>query len=566
MGSVEFQQEQVIYSHYGAYISFTWRKNALLMQSMFGGLGTDDIVLFTLNMIKDAGEAISFKTHMFSDHLSLRSDAGVVNICITDDTTVRIHADGVGLRMTRSTIESEFDGAFSPDGKRWEINAYNTKIKAGLVTLRGQLTVNAPWNRVRSDDIIAEFLPDDDGILEAEIHLFESAWVPGANEVTNFKDAVQSAHDSFARWLDATLPVPEQWQVGRTLAAYTNWSAMVSPRGHYKRPAMLMSKNWMNKVWSWDNCFNALAHAEQDPQLAWDQIMLFFDHQDEHGAIPDHLTHSSMSFRFFKPPIHGWTLRKLMQLPDVITIEQIEAIYEPLARWTNWWFVFRDDDGDGFPQYNHGNESGWDNGTVFAEGVPVESPDLSAYLVIQMDVLADIATLLGKTDDSDQWKQRADELLTRMMAHFWNGEQFVAKHANSHEVVSGHSTLVFMPLLLGERLSVEVRQKTINALKRFITAYGVATEHPESDYYESDGYWRGPIWAPSTYILVEGLLACGEEAMALDISRKFCDMAQRSGMAENYDALTGDALRDRAYTWTASVFLLLGNLLLKKTV
>jgi putative isomerase len=36
-------------------------------------------------------------------------------------------------------------------------------------------------------------------------------------------------------------------------------------------------------------------------------------------------------------------------------------------------------------------------------------------------------------------------------------------------------------------------------------------------------------------------------------------MAARSGMAENYNALTGAGLRDRAYTWTASVFLLLAE-------
>jgi putative isomerase len=82
--------------------------------------------------------------------------------------------------------------------------------------------------------------------------------------------------------------------------------------------------------------------------------------------------------------------------------------------------------------------------------------------------------------------------------------------------------------------------------------------------YEADGYWRGPIWAPSTHLLVDGLLACGERSLALEISRRFCDMAQHSGMAENYNALTGESLRDRAYTWTASVFLLLGHLLLKE--
>jgi putative isomerase len=51
----------------------------------------------------------------------------------------------------------------------------------------------------------------------------------------------------------------------------------------------------------------------------------------------------------------------------------------------------------------------------------------------------------------------------------------------------------------------------------------------------------------------------GEVELASKISRKFCDMAVRSGMAENFDALTGQGLRDLAYTWTSSVFLALGT-------
>jgi glycogen debranching enzyme len=60
-------------------------------------------------------------------------------------------------------------------------------------------------------------------------------------------------------------------------------------------------------------------------------------------------------------------------------------------------------------------------------------------------------------------------------------------------------------------------------------------------------------------IIVDGLLRGGREQLARDIARRFCSMVARSGMAENFDALSGDGLRDRAYTWTASVFLVLAS-------
>jgi glycogen debranching enzyme len=60
-------------------------------------------------------------------------------------------------------------------------------------------------------------------------------------------------------------------------------------------------------------------------------------------------------------------------------------------------------------------------------------------------------------------------------------------------------------------------------------------------------------------MIVDGLERAGRSALASEIAERFCDMAAAEGMAENYDAITGKGLRDRAYTWTASVFLVLGK-------
>jgi hypothetical protein len=75
-----------------------------------------------------------------------------------------------------------------------------------------------------------------------------------------------------------------------TKAAYVMWSATVSPAGFIGREAILMSKHWMDKVWSWDHCFNAIALAGADTDAAIDQFLLPFDHQDPSGALPDSVT------------------------------------------------------------------------------------------------------------------------------------------------------------------------------------------------------------------------------------------------------------------------------------
>jgi hypothetical protein len=42
--------------------------------------------------------------------------------------------------------------------------------------------------------------------------------------------------------------------------------------------------------------------------------------------------------------------------------------------------------------------------------MPVCSPDLNAYLVLQMNCLADIANEIGETQDVPIWKGRANRL------------------------------------------------------------------------------------------------------------------------------------------------------------
>jgi putative isomerase len=121
--------------------------------------------------------------------------------------------------------------------------------------------------------------------------------------------------------------------------------------------------------------------------------------------------------------------------------------------------------------------------------------------------------------------------------------------------------MAYLPLVLGEKLPQEIRLQLVQNLKEsgHITQWGLATEQHNSPLYDDDGYWKGPIWAPSTMIIVDGLARCGEEELAQQIAEKFCDLCLENGFAENFNALTGTGLRDKSYIWTASVFFILAH-------
>jgi glycogen debranching enzyme len=116
-----------------------------------------------------------------------------------------------------------------------------------------------------------------------------------------------------------------------------------------------------------------------------------------------------------------------------------------------------------------------------------------------------------------------------------------------------------MPIVLGDRLPADVSARLADRIATHLTPHGLATEHPGSPHYRPDGYWRGPVWAPPTVLIEDGLRRAGHTGLADTVSARFRALCERHGFAENFDALTGQGLRDRAYTWTAAAYLLLAD-------
>ena len=560
---MEIDVARVPFSRYGAFLAVSYLKATkthaagLFLRSVHGD--TDARAICQMEALH--GDTIVPMTpHATPVLLRLDDPRGTIEMYFTDAKSLRLRGHGIGLMLKFSI--GPYATVIAQDEHRIHVNSMLNRAKYMLDFPLGVLAVDAPWVAETCTHITVICQPDGDtGHWSGSIEEFRDDWQGTVNR-DSFDAGLRRVERDYAAWLESMPASPPDLIATRELAAYVNWASVVEPVGHLTRPAMYMSKNWMTRLWSWDHCFNALALAAGTPDLAWDQFATPFDHQSANGALPDSVNDGELMWNFCKPPIHGWTLARLLQHEACVTHERLAAIYEPLCRWTDWWFTFRDDDHDGIPQYNHGNDSGWDNATVFGEGMPVESPDLAAFLIVQMDVLADAACRLDRVQEGAAWTERADHLLAALLSHSWRADHFIAPRSGCHTVAPGDCLLPFIALVLGQRLPEEVRSHLVTGLTapdRFLTPYGLATESVSSPFYESDGYWRGPIWAPSTMLLVDGLARVGEVGWAREISGRFCALAARAGMAENFDALTGAAYRDPAYTWTSSVFLLLAH-------
>jgi glycogen debranching enzyme len=301
-------------------------------------------------------------------------------------------------------------------------------------------------------------------------------------------------------------------------------------------------------------------------------MLLPFDWITPEGRLPDSMCHSEILYDYTKPPIYGWVLFKLLDILatrpsssdtrklifDAMKTDRLTDIYEKVCKNTMFWYTARKADGLRIPWYSHGNDSGWDNATCFDRQTIVASPDLAAFLIVQNDFLAQTARHLGKQDDAKRWGEKRDDMISALL-ELWDDQNqtFTFQDAFNKSTWSTSTLLKYIPLVASSHLPKHVVEGMASGLKSHLTEWGLATEDPTSPKYESDGYWRGPIWAPPTIIIESGLRGAGYVELADEISERYQRLCGKSGFAENYDAVTGVGNRDLSYTWSASTYLML---------
>ena len=488
--------------------------------------------------------------------LRWESPAGAVEAVFETTDVIRFRGRGLGMRFTEAADElTPFTGMYlfaDPIDGSPVYTSYETGRRYRITVIAGEVQVVGAESLGSAARWVEAVGPDGWELVVEEL---ETAREPYRTRTT-FDDARETVRDEFEAFLDTVAPWRSDDVPAADAAAYVLWSATVRPEGFLDREGVLMSKHWMDKVWSWDHCFNALALAEGQPTLAFDQFMLPFDHQTDAGALPDSVTHSEALYNYVKPPIHGWAFTALRRaLPASLVDPQLPEIYRRLAAWSRFWLDHRRVPGHAVPHYQHGNDSGWDNATTFDRDRVIESPDLAAFLLIQLGVLRGLAVELGNETDASAWAS-AEAEVREGLAKLWRGDGYVAVAASDGREAKRRSLLTLLPIVLGEALEPETADVLADDIRTHLTEWGLATEPIDSQDYESDGYWRGPIWAPSTVLVEDGLRRAGQTALADAVRERFLRLCEKSGFAENFDAVTGEGLRDRAYTWTASAYLL----------
>ncbi|MEM9328610.1 MAG: trehalase family glycosidase, partial [Bacteroidota bacterium] len=323
----------------------------------------------------------------------------------------------------------------------------------------------------------------------------------------------------------------------------------------------------------WDNFFVAYMHAIESPELAYNEVLELTRYIKALGFVPNYAGPGDVfSEDRSQPPVGTLMVKEIYKkYPNRWFLE---ACFDDLLCWHRWWADNRDIDGylawGSTPfspmtdrrhstQNNHqaaAYESGLDNSPMF-DGVPYDSiryvmlqadVGLMGLYVADADALAEIADVLGRSDEAAEIRQRADRYREKLRT-LWNEEVglFLNKRMDTGEWNYSISPTNFYALIgrAATQLQAErMIQEHFYNPEEFWGDFIMPSISRSDPGYLGRDYWRGSIWAPMNFLVYLGLRNYDLPQARKDLADKSLKLLVKNwneggNVLENYNTETG---------------------------
>lgn len=153
--------------------------------------------------------------------------------------------------------------------------------------------------------------------------------------------------------------------------------------------------------------------------------------------------------------------------------------------------------------------------------------------------------------------QKDMALSERALDKLWDGyyNQYFSRNFVTHKLIKEPSIATLLPLYSGA-VSKERAEDLVGLLhdkKAFDSTYPVASVPLSSQWYKELGYWQGPTWLNTNWLIVDGLKRYGFEAEARHIAEQSIKLVKDQGSYEYFSAHNGSPAGARNFSWTAAL-------------
>ncbi|MGO7593545.1 MGH1-like glycoside hydrolase domain-containing protein [Rhizobium leguminosarum] len=353
------------------------------------------------------------------------------------------------------------------------------------------------------------------------------------------------------------------------------------------RPYTAVTRIWnLGKfaVWYNDQLFAALLAGVFDADLARENMATAMASATPQGNIACIVTSNDAWVDRSQHPNGALVAWQLYQRTGERSM--LAANYDALARNQRWWWENRDpgafgllscgtsDVGEGLYKgtaFGARNETGMDNSATHDEAIydPVTRTlstfdlGLNSAAALDAEMLANIATVLGKHAEAQSFAAVADRCRTLISETLWDESRgLFANRQRNGGFVRSLSPTSFYPLLCGAATSDQAARllEHLSDETTFGGDFVLPNATRNDPAFAENVYWRGRIWPNVNYMVWLGLRRYGFMAEASKLASQSYELFMTSWSrdriaSENYNAVTGEAMdqgdTDPFYIWAA---------------
>lgn len=417
--------------------------------------------------------------------------------------------------------------------------------------------------------------PEEDSISEIEDE---------AKHVEDYRveDYLKDNEELFSR-----VPVPD---FKDSASMFLYWSACNMMRQVFYPPEGNLENNYYvfsrEPHWGWGHggqvfheSIAMLAYAFLDPTSAMNSQRVFAERQHSNGYI-NYRTGSYLDEIIEKDgeltssaPWYSWLNWEVFKITrDTMFLKQM---YQSSKEFYEFFISNRDKDQDGLCEWGgeavlesvrDAKVAVWDQ-----VGYPsnFESIDLNCMLVMEAKSLEKMAKLLHLSKDANNWKKDYEKRTVLINKTFWDPKTEFYYNVNAKDNsftfkkkgdLKRKEIIGFMPLWAGVASEDQAASlvKHLTDTSSFWRRYGVPSLSADDPYYESRGYWNGPVWVQWNYLIERGLLDYGYKEIASDLVSKVMEnminvLKSNHELWEFYDPDSTWGGYHRTYIWAGIV-------------
>lgn len=289
-----------------------------------------------------------------------------------------------------------------------------------------------------------------------------------------------------------------------------------------------------HNIFMWDACFMTLFGRYGHNIFSFIRSLdNFYCKQHKDGFICREISISKGMdcFSKYNPSSTGPNLMPWAEWDHFINyndIERLKSVFPPLLAYYQWYRMNRTwPDGSYF-------SSGWGSGMDNQPRLPVGDEfdprfstgfmswiDINLQQIFVGKILIQMADVLGRQNDVKDIITEVRQLTGYVQKNMWDEKTTYYYDRYRDGSLNYVKSIAAYWSLIAEVVPSDKADRFIGHLEspeEFARTHRVPTLSADHPQYSNNGYWCGPVWAPTNYMVLKGLTKYGKDSLAHEIA------------------------------------------------